>query len=319
MSNKIPSVSIIILNWNEGAMTAACVKSILKNIDYKNFRIVIVDNGSTNSSLDEIRQNCKNTTLISLKQNHGYSKGMNVGALHALNNHESKYIIFLNNDIVIPASQKDWLTSLIKDLENDPSAAAASPRTEYPDGRPAYGGANLCRSIIARIFKKLNSRKKHYVEYGGGACIVAKTEVLQKIGLFDERFTPFWFEDVDLSLRMQKAGYKIIYNPEACVIHADSVSIEKYKNEAGQNKLRQINKKNFIRYAYKHYPFYLFLLTAITNLFITQIIYKENDKFVARFNPTTMLDLLGQLDLRKEKVYLSNWEAKKRIKSIEEL
>jgi len=318
-----PLVCIIILNWNGEHISIQCVDSILKYTNYNNFQIIFVDNGSTDNSVETIRAKFPNITVISLKRNFGFSKGMNVGAWLALKSYKPKYIIFLNNDIMVPKDQQRWLTTLIEDLEEDPKAAVATPKIKLHNGKVMYRGAYLSKGMLHMKFimkhlKPTKSRKKCYVEHGAGSCILIASKVLQKIGLFDEKFFPFLCEESDLFCRLKKAGYKVIYNPTCCLKDEMSVSLKKYRAQKGYLQYNTIAGKNFVRYAYKNYAFHRFIFTLFIAC-IRQIIDKDYNRLVlVSLNPFSILRLIRQLDLEKEKIHLSEREVMNRINKIYE-
>ena len=101
-----PKITIIILNWNGKNNTLECLKSISK-ITYQNFKTLIVDNGSTDNSIFQIKNTCPNIKIIENKENLGFAKGNNIGIKHAIENN-SQYILLLNNDTIV---DKDQFTS----------------------------------------------------------------------------------------------------------------------------------------------------------------------------------------------------------------
>ncbi len=302
-----PRVSIIVLNWNGCQLTLNCVKSILKNTEYKNFKVIIADNGSTDGSVKAFKT-FKGVTVISLKENYGFSKGMNMGAWYALRHHSPKYLAFVNNDMTF--SQKNWLSSLIQDLERDPQAAVATPRFKQGDGTIVYAGANYGIRLQATVSHRIpvpEPSKKQYVTSNYAALVLIKKEAVQKIGLWDERFSPFWHEDHDLDRRILKASYKILYTPDVTLQHGGSKTLNTIEKKSGRQTMLHIERKNCIRYAKKHFGFPLFLLVFC---------YKLAQAVIDRkgiHNPIWALRLITQLDFKKEKVRLSDTEARSRI------
>lgn len=279
---KQPLVCIIVLNYNGKEVIRTCLNSLLKHTSYPNYRVIVVDNGSSDGSREIIKKEYEKVQLLELPENVGFSKGMNAGARNALKG-KPEFLLFLNNDIEI--KQKKWLERLVNTLENS-SAGIAGPRTVKPDGSTDETGFYFDKRIRGKIKKPAITAGKQETDIVTGACVLVKTEVLKKIGLYDERFTPYLFEDIDLFCRARKAGYKIIYNPEAVITHLGSHSINKINSE----NVKINEYKNFIRFAYKHYPFPLFTL-AFLNTVLSQLIR----------NPLSLPELFARIDLRKEK------------------
>lgn len=308
--SKQPLVLVIILNWNKHQLIVECVRSILKNTDYKNFEVVIVDNGSTDGSVEALKK-IKGITVISLKENYGFSKGMNTGACYALHNYSPDYLAFVNNDTLF--IQKNWLATLISELENDPQAAIATPRFRGDDGTLVYAGASYGVRLSATVSHRIpvaRPESKQYVTTNYAALVLVKTEAIQKIGLFDERFAPFWHEDHDFDKRLLKAGYKISYDPSVTLQHGCSKTLNTIEKKSGRQAMLHIERKNCIRFARKHFSFPLFLIVFF---------YKITQSLIDRkgiHNPIWAFKLLTQLDFKKEKVWISYTKAKSRIREI---
>jgi len=325
-----PLVSIIVLNWNGGTLPINCIDSLFKNTSYQNFKIIVVDNGSTDGSAEVLQKKFRNITIIQLKKNFGFSKGMNVGAWYALRQHKPEYIVFLNNDMSFPSAHQNWLSDLIADLAKDDKVAISATRVRLSNGK-----IETASIIKGRVFLRTEEigtsiRKKCHVTYCNGACLLIKSSVLREIGLYDERFSPFWFEDIDLFLRVKKAGYEIVYNPKHTLHHFSSATIRRIKAERIQWKVALFNR-NLIRYKYKSFPFHVFLLSLCASFIRSFILYGRYIRFfygdgftnkmfkIINFNPFSILQLIKQIDLSKEKVRLSDNEALRRIKYIKNL
>jgi len=325
-----PLVYIIVLNWNGGTLPISCIDSLFRNTNYKNFKVVVVDNGSTDGSTETIQKKVKNITFIQLRENFGFSKGMNVGAWYALRYHKPKYVIFLNNDITFPCKHRNWLSDLISDLEENKQVAISAPKIKLPNGRIEGAWILKGRFFLRRSKVSTDVRKKCHVTHCTGACLLIKSSVLKEIGFYDERFSPFWFEDMDLFLRVKKSGYSIIYNPTHTLNHVSSATIKRIDAAQIQSKVTLFNR-NLIRHRYKNLPFYVFLLTLCTSFIRSFILYGRYVKFfygnslankklkIISFNPFSILRLIKQIDLRKEKVRLPDNEALSRIKYIKKL
>ena len=190
---------------------------------YKPFAIILVDNGSTDGSVDFVAQNYPEVRIIALPKNLGFSAGNNV----ALELIKTEYVALLNNDAV---ADPLWIKSLIEALESYPEAGCAASKILFCDNPKIIdragdsytrAGAGLLRG------RGTSSRNYGRQEWIFGACAGAalyRTPMLRDIGLFDEDFF-LLYEDVDLSFRAQLKGYKCLYVPEAIVYHKASSSI----------------------------------------------------------------------------------------------
>ena len=220
------SVNIFVLNWNQKAMTIDCIKS-LEKVTYNNLKIILIDNGSTDGSVDLINEHFSNIEIIEVGDNLGYAGGNNYGFINSTN--QSKYSIFLNNDTVV---SPNFIEPLIKALNDDSSIKQSAPKILFAD-KPnslwfAGGYVNLFFSWIRhRGIRKID--KGQYdnniiIDYATGCCFCMRSTDFELFNMFDESFNMYG-EDVDLSLRIQKFGGKTIYIPESKIWHKVSASI----------------------------------------------------------------------------------------------
>lgn len=221
-------VSIIIVNYNQKNLLKQCLRNIDEAHIGVDYEIIIVDNNSTDSS-KEFLSHSKFKVILN-NENLGFHSANNQGI--KLSN--SKYVLILNPDVIILPGA---IEKLYKFLENNPEVAMAGPQLLNPDKSIQYSCCRfpklytpaVRRTFIGKLpwFKKELTRylmldadhtKIQEVDWLIGACLMLKKEILNKIGLFDER--PFlYFGDIDLARRIQKAGYKVYYVPHAQMIH----------------------------------------------------------------------------------------------------
>jgi len=220
------SVNIFVLNWNQKAMTLDCIKS-LEKVTYNNSKIILIDNGSTDGSIDLINEHSSNIEIIEVGDNLGYAGGNNYGFINSIN--QSKYSIFLNNDTVV---SPNFIEPLIKALNDDFLIKQSAPKILFAD-KPnslwfAGGYVNLFFGWIRhRGIRKID--KGQYdnnivIDYATGCCFCMRSTDFELFNMFDESFNMYG-EDVDLSLRIQKFGGKTIYIPESKIWHKVSASI----------------------------------------------------------------------------------------------
>jgi len=257
-----PKVCIIILNWNGKELLKDCLSSIFKLTDYPNYKVIVVDNGSTDGSVEFVKKNFPKADVLALDKNYGFSKGNNIGIKYALKKYKPKYILLLNNDTKI--IQKDWLTKLVGTAESDEKIGIVGPKLIYPDGRiqHVWTIVNPYRlQFFITNYKRGEKDSKRFsilkeVDALCGACVLIKKEVIEKIGLIDENFNPFWLEDTDFFIRARDNGFKLIYNGKVKVVHFEGVSTKKY---AGRKDLTEnknvffIQRRNMLYFLLKHY------------------------------------------------------------------
>lgn len=253
MSKKVPKTVIIILNWNRCNDTVECIESVLKT-DYSNFEIVVVDNGSSDHSVDSIRNKFMQVYLIENKENLGYAEGNNVGIRHALK-HGADYIWLLNNDTVV---DRLALATLIDLAERNTEIGVLGSKIYYFD-KPEiiwFAGATIDwkRAIsahIGRLEKDIGQYEVNKeVDRVTGCSMLIRRSVLENVGLFDEKFF-LYAEEVDLCVRAQRNGYRIYYVPKSVVYHKVSLST----GESSGPIFAYYNTRNFLYLIWKNIAF----------------------------------------------------------------
>jgi len=215
--NKIPLVCIIVVNWNGGKVVRDCLSS-LKKTDYKNYKVLLVDNGSTDDSVEKLIKINPKMDVIKLKKNYGYTIGMNVGWKTALEKYNADYVCAMDSDI--KTIQKAWLSIQIKELEKREDYGISGGKLVFPDNR---------LQVLVRKNKDYSEKDKGQYDFikevpsVWGACIIIKSTVIRKIGYYDENFF-YGPNDIDFCLRAGKNGFKIIYNGFAKSIHRGAYS-----------------------------------------------------------------------------------------------
>jgi GT2 family glycosyltransferase len=193
-----------------------CLPALLAD-DYPRFRVIVVDNASTDGTAEFVEQEYPSVKVIRNESNFGFGRASNVGAAHA----PGEYLAFLNQDAVVAPG---WLASSVVALEGQPEAALATPQIlvlAHPDSINAcgnqshYTGLSFCRGAgqPAGSFTKLEK-----VNAVSGAAFVMRKDVFEQLGGFDEDFF-MYMEDIDLSWRARLAGYSCLYVPDATVYH----------------------------------------------------------------------------------------------------
>lgn len=223
---KEPRVTIIVLNWNGKELTLDCLTS-LNNISYQNAKILVVDNGSADGSVEAIHSRFPDVEVLSLENNLGYASGNNVGFQHIRDNN-SDFIIFLNNDTIV---DPEFVQPLVSQFINS-EVGQTVPKIYYADDpdRIWFGGSriNLWTGTISHegIRDKdgpdFNSVKS--ADYATGCCFCIRVHEFGQLNGFDESF-PMYAEDVDLSLRIRERGKKVLFIPESKVWHKVSASL----------------------------------------------------------------------------------------------
>lgn len=223
--NKTPKVSIVIANWNGKGLLKDCLTSIFSQI-YANYDVILVDNGSTDKSVEYIKNNFSKVKLIELNKNYGFAKANNIGIKEALKCPNVKYIITLNNDT---QTNKNWLSSLVKVMEADGLIGSAQSKTLffYEKNKLNNVGILICKdgSACNRGINEKNIGYDNIEEIFGTSAVSAiyRREALEEVGLFDEDFFAY-MEDVDLAWRLRLNGWRSLLVPNSRVYHVHSAT-----------------------------------------------------------------------------------------------
>jgi GT2 family glycosyltransferase len=223
------NVAIIVLNWNGIQDTLACLDSLLAQT-YKDFSIVVVDNGSVDDSVEQLKKyqlaHRNKVDVVYNPKNFGFDGGVNTGIEWALNG-DFGYVALFNNDAV---ADKDWLKHLVT-AAKPKEIGMSTGLLLHADGKTidttgdwySIWGLAYPRN---RGYKASTAPKGGYVFGATGGATLYKTELLRDIGMFDEDFFAY-FEDVDISFRAQLAGWKVVYTPEAVAYHKQGATSSK--------------------------------------------------------------------------------------------
>ncbi len=247
-----PRVAVIILNWNGKEDTLECLVSV-GQLDYPNYEVVVVDNGSTDDSADAISKQYPDITLLQTGANLGYAGGNNVGIRWALNNN-ADFVLVLNNDTILA---KDMLSHLVKAGLLDDRIGLIGP-TNYYYSKPStiwVTGAMLTKppeagyKILGDGDADSSWKIATQVDALVGSAMLIKRRVFDKIDLFDERFFLCW-EEFDFCARAHKGGYECYFVPEAKIWHKVGSSFG-----GAESPLRTyFNIRNRLLWAKKHLP-----------------------------------------------------------------
>jgi hypothetical protein len=222
-----PLVYCVILNLNGGGVLLETLGSVTQ-MTYPNFKVMVVDNGSTDGSQQVVRSRYPEMDLIENEKNLGFGGGNNVGIRCALQ-HGADWVLLLNNDILVDPS---LLTELMQAAAGDSKMGILGPKIYYQaePNKLWYAGGQI--NYFTGIISHRGIRKEDHgqydrteeTDYVTGCALLIQREVLQEIGLFDPVYYPAYAEDADLCVRAQRAGYRIVYVPPAKLWHKISMS-----------------------------------------------------------------------------------------------
>ena len=268
---KKPKIVIVIPNWNGKGLLRNCLETIRKNTSYPSYEILVVDNASKDDSVEMVKKEFPGVWLICNKENLGFPKACNQGIKCALEKYDPDYVFPLNNDMKI--IQKGWLAELVEVAERDDRIGVVNCKMIYPDGRLQYA-AGWVRPWGEWSWAEMSDPEKIVeVDVIGGQALLIKREVIKKIGLFDEGFSPFMWEDFDYCFRVKKAGYKIVSNPKVTLIHYGKASIKK----KGEDFTFFIRGRNKIRFILLNFPLKWLILETSYDILLF-FLEKKNPK-----------------------------------------
>ena len=216
-----PKVSIIIVNYNGKELLQKCLDSLLK-VNYNNFEIILVDNNSTDGSVEFITKNYPSLIIIKLDSNKGFAEPNNVAAKIS----KGKYLLFLNNDTVVTPN---FISEMVKVMETDKKIAVCQSLLLKPDGSVDSSG-----DFIDHLGVVYNSKTEideiREVSSARGASMLVRSDIFEKLDGFDQKFF-VTFEDVDLCWRSWILGYRVLIIPTSIVYHEGGITIKKIKSE----------------------------------------------------------------------------------------
>lgn len=256
-------LSIIIVNRDTKELLLACIASIYATVPPLIFEIWLVDNGSSDGSIDAVRQSFPQVFCIENSRNLGFAKANNQAIRHA----HGRYIVLLNTDTVLTPTA---LATISGFMDKNRDAAICGGQLLNRDGSLQNSIANfptlatelLNKSLLRRLFprrfpgKEYRFEKPQPVESIIGACMVVRREAIEKVGLLDESFF-FFFEETDWCLSMKEKGWLVFFHPLARIFHLRGETAKKNNTAARIEYWR--SRYTFFR---KHYSSVILVLLA---------------------------------------------------------
>jgi len=245
-------LSIIIVNYNVKKLLKGCIKSIYETIKNIEYEVIVIDNNSSDGSVEMLKNEFPQVKIIENTENKGFAAANNQG----INVSRGKYILLLNPDtIVLPNA----INTMLEFMDNRAEAGAVGCKILNPDGTLQSSCRNFPSILIIlydsiglhRVFSKSKIVSRYYLRYWDhdeirvvdsvkGACLMIRQEVIKKVGLLDERFFLFG-EEVDWCRRIKENGWKVFFTPNAQIIHygGQSSKQQSRKNLIESHKARQ--------------------------------------------------------------------------------
>jgi GT2 family glycosyltransferase len=262
-------VSIIVINWNTRDLLKDCLRSVYENSHHAAVEVIVVDNASTDGSIEMIENDFPDVKLIKNDHNAGFSRANN----QAVEVSRGEFILFINSDVIVLA---DSIADMIRIMRNNAEIGALACQSLYTDKKTVQHDCRRFPTIMTALFDNTflgrwfpeNGVMKRYrfrdwafddfseVDQPPMTCLLVRRTVVDAVGLLDEKLFLF-FNDVDWCLRINKAGFKIFYMPDAQVVHYASMSVNRFSAS-----YYYWHKDRFYFYR-KHYGYHAVLLIKL--------------------------------------------------------
>lgn len=263
-----PLVAVVIVTWNNSKDIKECLQSVLDQ-DYPSYKVVLVDNNSSDNTAEIVMSQFPEVTVLAQTQNLFFAGGNNVGINYAIKTFDTAYVATLNPDTVV---RHNWISAQIEVMEADTQIGVVGPKVLFAPGfGPDEKKSNPENMLINTVgilpggflfpydrgygeVDKGQYDKSEEVYALSGVSLMARTSVLAKVGTF---FAPMqmYLEDVDLCLRIKKAGWKIIYTPTTVVYHKHMQSTK----QGNKGSYFYWSRRNYLLLVWRHYSLRRFL------------------------------------------------------------
>jgi GT2 family glycosyltransferase/SAM-dependent methyltransferase len=237
-----PRVSVVIPARNQWVYTYNCLLSILETAHALEYEVIVVDNASTDRT-PRMLEKLRNVRVIRLPENQGFVDACNSGAAEA----RGDYILFLNNDILLAPG---CLQEMIATFQHYPDCGIVGPKMLYPDGLLQEAGGIVWQDGTAWNYGKFGdptAPEYNYVrevDYVSGAALMIQRSVFERLGGFDQRYAPGYWEDTDLGFSVRKLGLRVYYQPRAELVHFEGITAGR-STKSGMKRFQEINVEKF--------------------------------------------------------------------------
>lgn len=236
---KPPFVSVILVSYNSEKDIKECLNS-LKEQSYKNFNIFLVDNNSSDNTINIVKQNYPEVGIIENKKNYGFARGNNIGIKQAFKDKNVKYIALLNLDTVV---DKNWLIELIRVIDKHNDLGSIQSKILFYDKKNLINTSGnkihfLGLGYCGDYMEKDKNIAENTITYSSGGSVLFTRKALEDVGLFDDDLF-MYHEDLDLGWRLMLSGYKNFLAPNSIVYH-------KYRFSGNKDKFYFMERNRFI-------------------------------------------------------------------------
>lgn len=234
-----PRVTVIVVLWNQAALTLACLRSLAEEVSVP-MEVVIVDNASSDRTA-ELLEKVRNARILRMDENIGFLRGVN----DALNEVRSGHVLLLNNDATLRCGT---LSAAVKAMDSAPDVGAVGGPIILPNGALQEAGSIIWRDGSTQGYGRDDEPGRgsymfrREVDYCSGAFLLIREGLFQQLGGFDEAYAPAYYEETDLCMRIRANGYRVVYEPCAAIDHFEFGSSTKVSTALD---LQTRNQKTF--------------------------------------------------------------------------
>lgn len=266
------AVAVILVNWNSYSFTHDCLLS-LRQVSYPSFTVIVVDNGSEDGSGEQLQNDHPEAVVLFAGKNLGFTGGNNLGLKYSLTQ-GFEYSMLLNNDTFV---EPDFLSNLVAYLKDHPETGAVQPRIYFNHDRSLiWNGGSYYNDWTGFSYTRGEGRKANAehlrlkeVDWITGCAFLTRNAVLSQTSLLADNMF-IYSEDVDLSFRIKKLGFHLVYVPASVIYHiAGSSNKDKTKGKEGYVKpiVHYLNQRNRIWLLKKYTKWYQAPTVVLANLF----------------------------------------------------
>jgi len=242
-TSSSPLLSVVVPVHGKWEYTRACLASIERHRPCVPFEVVVVDDASPDRTAELVSAS-PGVRLARTQRNVGFVGACNLGAGHA----RGDYLLFLNNDTEVRPGALD---ALVDAAESDPEIGLVGAMLVYPDGRLQESGGIIWADGSGWNYGRDGEatapqfQVRRDVDYCSGAALLVRREVFERVGGFDQRYAPAYYEDTDLAFAIRASGHRSIVEPRAVVVHHEGVS-HGTDRTAGVKRYQEINRALFV-------------------------------------------------------------------------
>ena len=240
-----PFASIVVVSYNTAEHIEGCLRSLLA-LDYPRSEIIVVDNGSTDGSVELVRRRFPNVELVELGENKGFAGAASVGLFMS----KGDILATVNPDVQL---DRQWMSAVLDAFDAFPDAGVVGSKILYPDRvtlQHAGGVVHYPLATTEHLGRGEEDRGQYdysrVVSFVTGAALAMRRDVGHSLNFFDESYYPVFFEDVDLCWRAKREGWRVVYQPGAIAYHNESVTYDRrsslYYSYFHANRLRFVVK-----------------------------------------------------------------------------